>query len=175
MKLWKYITLLGGIAGLVGFFLPFVTFASTDHAITGSVSAYQIVRGIDTINEMMSGAAPALATSTQAATWAQDFNTQMGEYRGAMVGFFIPAVLLALLGALTGVRRRMGRLAGLFALLLGGANAAIWVLFKTVSDEQSTREVMATMGPGLHLLLAAGAAGVLAGLGALMLPDRGAT
>ncbi len=173
MKAWKYITLLGGIAGLVGFFLPFVAFASADHSITGTVSAYQIVRGIDSVNELMSGVAPALLPSEQATAWAGNFNTQITDYRGAIVGFFIPAVLLALLGALAGVRRRMGRLAGLFALLFGAGNVAVWILFKTISDEQSSRDVVTTMGIGVHLVLAAGCAAVLAGLGAMLSPDRG--
>lgn len=173
MKLWKYIALLGGIAGLVGFFVPFVEFHARDHALSGSVSAYQIVRGIDDISEMISGAGPALASDDQLRQWATEFNRSMAEYRGAMVGFFIPAVLLALLGALTGIRRKMGRLAGLGAILFGGASAGVWALFQHVSEEQSRGDVIASLGIGLHLLLAAGAAGVLAGLGALVIPDRG--
>ena len=47
MKAWKYLVLVGGILGVAGFFLPFVTFRSSDGELSGAVSAYQIVRGFD--------------------------------------------------------------------------------------------------------------------------------
>lgn len=170
---WKYLTLVGGIAGLAGFFLPFVTFAATDGTMTGQISAFQIVRGIDDVSELMSGAAPALATNEQLRQWAVEFNTSMADYRGAVVGCYVPALLLALVGALAGMRRKMGRLAGLLALAVGAANAGIWLLFDTVSKEETSRDVSAALGLGLGLLLAAGVAGMVGGLGALLLPDRG--
>ena len=77
-------------------------------------------------------------------------------------------------GAFAGARRRMGRIAGIFALLIGVANAGIWVLLFQVSSEASLQEGTASMGVGLHMLLVAGVAGVIAGLGAVLTPDRGA-
>lgn len=168
---WKYVVLLGGIAGVVAFFLPFITFDSRDGMITGGVSAYQIVSGIDSITEVMSGAAPLLATHEDVQAFAKVFNEDLREYRVAMVAFYAPAALLALVGALAGARRRMGRIAGLSALVLGAANAAIWMLFSQVRADQPDETV--GLGIGLHLLLAAGIAGILAGLGALLAPDRG--
>jgi hypothetical protein len=175
VKAWKYLVLLGGIAGVAGFFLPFIWFQSADGRFEGTVSAYQIVRGIDDVTDLVEGAKPIVAASPEAQQFVKTFNVELARYRGALVAFYLPAALLALVGALCGARRKMGRLAGLFALALGLANASIWVLFHQVShDAKVASQGVANMGFGLHMLLAAGIAGILAGLGALLAPDRGA-
>ena len=174
MKAWKYLVLLGGIAGLAGFFLPFITFQSADARIEGAISSYQIVRGIDDVGEIVEGAKPLIAASPEAQQYVKTFNSALAEYRGVLVGCYVPALLLALLGAFAGLRRKLGRIAGLLAVLLGGANAAVWLLFWQISQDAVSNELgTASMGIGLHMLLAAGIAGMLAGLGALIAPDRG--
>jgi hypothetical protein len=175
VKAWKYLVLIGGIAGVAGFFLPFIWFQSHDGRFEGTVSAYQIVRGIDDVTDLVDGAKPVVAASPEAQRFVETFNEELARYRGALVAFFLPAALLALVGALCGARRKMGRVAGLFATVLGLVNAVIWVLFYQVShDAKTASQGIAEMGHGLHLLLAAGIAGTLAGLGALFAPDRGA-
>jgi hypothetical protein len=173
VKVWKYLVLLGGIVGVAGFFLAFITFRSSDGRIEGSASAYQLVRGIDDVSELVEGASPVVNAHPEVQQFVKTLNVELGKYRGALVGFYVPAALLALLGAFAGMRRRMGRIAGIVAIAIGAANAAIWVLFFQVSSEASTPEGTAAMGIGLHVLLAAGVAGMLAGLGALLAPDRG--
>ena len=166
--------LIGGIAGIAGFFLSFIMFQSADGRIEGSVSAYQIVRGIDDVGELVEGAKPIVAASPEAQRYVKTFNDELANYRGVLVGCFVPAMLLALLGALAGARRKMGRIAGLLAIALGVINAGVWLLFYQVSNDPRLAEHgTATMGIGLHLLLTAGIAGMLAGLGALLAPDRG--
>ena len=171
-RAWKYLVLLGGIAGVAGFFLPFVAFESTDRMFTGSISAYRIVSGIDDVAQVIESSGPLVATTNaDVQAFVKTINDDLAEYRAGLIGFFIPAVLLALLGALAGARRRMGRLAGLLAIVFGLANAGVWVLFSSVHAEQPDKTV--SLGLGLHMLLAAGVLGVLAGIGALLLPDRG--
>lgn len=172
MTAWKYLVLLGGIVGIAGFFLPFITFKSPDGDIEGSVSAYQIITGIDAIDAVIDTTAkPITSSSADAQRIVNTVNTELERYRGALIACFVPAVVLAALGALVGARRKMGRIAGLLAIVIGLANAAVWLLFYQVSMEQP--EVTAEMGYGLHLLLIAGVLGTLAGLGALLAPDRG--
>lgn len=163
--------LIGGIAGVAGFFLPFITFHSRDDRIAGSVSAYQIVRGIDDVNALIDDARPVAVTHDQAKQVMATLDRELARYRSALVACYVPAAALALLGALAGVRRKMGRIAALLAIALGLANAAVWALFYEVSMEHP--DVTASIGIGLHLLLIAGALGGLAGLGALIAPDRG--
>ena len=174
MKAWKYLVLIGGIAGVAGFFLAFINFRTTDGRLEGSVSAYQIVRGIDDVSELVEGAKPIVEANPEVQQFVKTFNDELGTYRGALVGFYVPAAALALLGAFAGARRKLGRIAGLVAIALGIANAGIWVLFYQVSEQASVAsEGTASMGVGLHMLLVAGIAGLLAGLGALFAPDRG--
>jgi hypothetical protein len=168
---WKYLVLIGGIAGVVGFFLPFISFHSRDDRIAGSVSAYQIVRGIDDVGALIDGARPVAVTNDQAKQVVATLDRELARYRSALVACYVPAAALALLGALAGARRKMGRIAALLAIVLGLANAAVWALFYEVSMEHP--DVTASMGTGLHLLLIAGLLGGLAGLGALIAPDRG--
>lgn len=173
MKVWKYLVLLGGIAGVAGFFLAFITFRSSDGRLEGAVSAYQMVRGIDDVSELIEGASPVVNAHPEVQQFVKTLDDELGKYRGALIGFYVPAALLALLGAFTGMRRKMGRMAGILAIAIGVANAGIWAVFFQISSEARTPEGTASMGIGLHVLLAAGIAGVLGGLGALLAPDRG--
>ncbi len=171
MKAWKYLVLIGGIAGIAGFFLAFITFKSPDGQIEGSVSAYQIVRGIDAVDELIDTTKPMTATNADAQRVVTTINAELERYRGALIAVYAPALALAVLGALVGARRRMGRIAGLLAIVIGLANAGVWLLFYQVSTEQ--HDVDAAIGFGVHALLVAGVLGVVAGLGALFVPDRG--
>ncbi|HEY5920675.1 MAG TPA: hypothetical protein VIV11_03350 [Kofleriaceae bacterium] len=171
MKAWKYLVLIGGIAGVAGFFLPFITFQSTDGQLAGSFSAYQVVRGIDDAGALIDTAKPITATHADAQRIVTTINTELARYRGALIACFVPAVVLAVLGALVGARRKMGRIAGILAMLVGLVNAGVWLVFFQISTEQP--DLTAGMGAGLHMLLVAGALGCIAGLGALLAPDRG--
>lgn len=169
MRAWKYLVLIGGIAGIAGFFLPLLAFRSEQ--VTLSVSAYQIVSGIDDVRRLVEEAKPMAAASADARQQLEAISAELERYRGVLVAVFAPAVALALLGALCGARHKMGRLAGLIAIALGLVNAGIWlVFFQVVMDEPDVR---VNLGFGLHLVLIAGALGTLAGLGALVAPDRG--
>ncbi len=171
MKAWKYLVLIGGIAGIAGFFLPFITFKSPDGDIEGSVSAYQIVRGIDAVDELIDTTKPVTSSNADAQRVVSTINTELERYRGALIAVYIPAAALAILGVLVGIRRRMGRISGLLAIVIGLANAGVWLLFYQVSTEQ--HDVTAAIGLGLHALLIAGGLSALAGVGALFVPDRG--
>jgi hypothetical protein len=171
VKAWKYLILIGGIVGIAGFFLPFITFQTTDGTITGSISAYRIVSGIDDVTQVLEGAKPVTMANNEVKHFVTMFNDELATYRGALTAFFAPAAALALFGAICGWRRKIGRIGGLLALLLGLANAGVWLLFFQVSSQATDKT--AAMGIGLHALLVAGVLGVVAGAGAMLLPDRG--
>lgn len=190
MRAWKYLVLIGGIIGIAGFFLPFVELHEAQTKISGdtvklkpiALSGYQVVRGIDDIHDLIASTRP---LTKQAEPEIQvviaGFNAQLAQYRGLMIAFYVPALLLALLGALAGMRRRMGRLAGLCAIAFGAGNALVWLVFDQISRDLATKSAATgttaktMMGLGLHALLLAGVFALLAGVGALILPDRGVT
>jgi hypothetical protein len=171
MRLWKILVLLAGVAGVIGFFTPLVEYRSNDGKLTNDASAFEIVRGVDSTNDI-AVQAEKLGLS-RAASWrvAQAFTDIMSFFHGKIIASFAPSGLLALLGILLLLRDRMGRFSGLLALLIGGASCAAFGLFW--QDDQQSRDATATLGLGVYLLLASGLGGVLAGLGALVSPDHG--
>jgi hypothetical protein len=171
--LWKYLVLVAGIAGIVGFFLPFVNVHARDARFGRHPSAFELVRRIEGLQEMTHSLTALGITTSDAQQMAAQAHDQLQTARTAASVIYAPAVLLALLGIACGIRRRMGRLAGFLALILGAASGAVWEVFHYVAASDPHRG--ATLGIGAHLLLACGALGVIAGLGALLAPDRGAT
>jgi hypothetical protein len=171
MSLWKYLVLLAGIIGVLGFFLPFVDVHTANAHFGKHPSAFELVRRLDGLDAMTQDLTKLGLTDADAKRMAAQAHDQLETARTAASVIYAPAVLLALLGAICGARRRMGRFAGLLALILGGVSAAVWGIFYYVASSDPNHG--ATMGLGANLLLACGAAAVVAGLGALFVPDRG--
>jgi hypothetical protein len=171
MKMWKYLILLAGICGVAGFFLPFIRVTEKPHDVHAEVSALQLVRGASTYVELAEHkAGPLKSHATE--RLLQHIDDKVDAFRGFIIGLYAPAALLALLGAAGVVRNRLGRLGGLLSLVLGIATTGIWLAFMFVSRQDRDPSFDVVMGDGLHLLLVAGSGGILAGLGALMSPDR---
>jgi hypothetical protein len=168
---WKYLVLLAGIAGIVGFFLPFVTVHTRDARFGRHPSAFELVRRLEGLDDMTHSLTALGVATPDAKQMAAQAHDTLQTARTAASVIYAPAALLALLGVVCGFRRRMGRLAGFFALVLGAASASVWAVFHYVASNDPNHG--ATLGLGAHLLLACGAAGALAGLGALLAPDRG--
>jgi hypothetical protein len=170
MKIWKLLVLLAGIAGVIGFFTPMVDYRSADGKLTGDASAFQMARrggAHDLIGPIEHLALP----RGDGERFIKAFDAVLEAYRDAILVSFAPAGLLAALGILLMLRDRMGRLSALCAIALGGACGAVFARFWQA--DQASHDPGASLGLGVYLLLAAGLGGVLAGLGALVSPDRG--
>ena len=170
MRIWKYLVLVTGLAGIAGFFAPVIQYRDTDGTITGA-SAYQIATGHISVSPLMKKAEDmGVVSHADAQKAAHMLEKGLYAYKGAMIAFFAPAALLALIGLVSFARKRMGRLAGILCILLGLACVGVWILlFREPSPDQSTGE----LGLGVYLLLLAGLGGVIGGLGATFAPDRG--
>ena len=169
--LWKYLVLLAGLAGIAGFFLPFVDVHTNDARFGRHPSAFELVRRSETLDSMTQGLSALGLAPADARQSAEQAHAALETARTAASVIYAPAVLLALLGIVCGMRRRMGRLAGFLALILGAASASVWAVFHHVASSDPHHG--ATLGLGAHMLLACGATGAVAGLGALLSPDRG--
>jgi hypothetical protein len=170
MKLWKIIVLLAGLAGVAGFFFPFVEVTHTRYNARAEISAYQLVRGAADYVELAKAHEDQLPKG-EAQRLFHRIDDKVSTFRGLVVALYVPSALLAVLGLVAVARSRFGRFGGLIALVLGIASAGIWLAFLFVSRQEKDPEFHAALGLGLYALLAAGAGGILGGFGAFLTPD----
>ncbi|HEY5921542.1 MAG TPA: hypothetical protein VIV11_07715 [Kofleriaceae bacterium] len=162
MKASKFIVLVGGILGILAFFLPLVS-VERDGA-KASVSAYQVIKGLDQVEVAVDqGAARGAYAMETSASAKKD----IGAMKGIVMAVFAPALLLSLIGAAGVARKRFGRVAGTFSLLLGLVGLGIGALLKSAAEGDG--------GIGLTLLIVTGVAGIAGGITALVKPERLAT
>ena len=157
MKASKLIVLVGGILGIIAFFLPLVSVQRTN--VQGTVSAFQIVKGLDSVAHEVDRAAPTMAAED--VTAAKD---GVGQIKGLVLAIFAPAALLALIGGMGVARKKFGRVAGTFSLLFGLVGLGIAALLKSAAEGDA--------GIGLTMLIVTGLAGVVGGILALAKPER---
>ena len=176
MKASKYLVLLGGIIGVVAFFLPAITVKNDD--VTVKISSYRIVRGVDDAAQVVDKKSAAAAAQESAAhpddarAIIDTANASFKSIRTPILIIFAPAVLLLVFGGIATARGRFGRFGGFSAFVVGGLCAAVWMLAHHVNQTTMSNDP-APLGIGVHLLLASGAAGILGGLLAMISPDRG--
>ena len=159
MKASKLIVLVGGILGILAFFLPLVSVERQGKS--ASVSAFQIMKGLDQVEVAVDDGVS--KRSLDVATGAEA-KKDIGALKGIVMAIFAPALLLSLLGGLGVARKRFGRVAGTFSLLAGLAGLGIAAILKGAAEGDA--------GIGLTLLLITGVAGVIGGLVALVKPER---
>jgi hypothetical protein len=162
MKASKLIVLVGGILGILSFFLPLVSVER--HGATASVSAFQVIKGLDEVEVAVDEAGARRAIDVETSAGAKK---DIGAMKGIVMAIFAPALLLALIGGLGVARKRFGRGAGAFSLLLGLVGLGIAAILKSAAEGDG--------GIGLTLLLVTGVAGVVGGLAALIKPERAQT
>ena len=169
MKIWKILILVTGLAGIAGFFLPIVNYGGES-----SLSSFDIVRGgeasassaANVIDKAKNVGTTFEATKGMTETAAKNVaETGLAALKGIIIGFFVPALILSIMGGVGIARGKFERLGGIFALILGIVSAAIWgVFFLGASGDGS-------VGLGLHMLLVAGLGGILGGIGTIAKPD----
>lgn len=169
MKAAKFIVLAGGIFGLLAFFLPLAS--AEDGGTKISVSAFQVIKGIDKASDTIDNAAtqPALATESggeldKAA--AADMNDTLSAVKGYVMMAFVPTVLLLLFGGLGVKKQSFGRGFGTGALVFGLAGLGIGLLLKAGLGEAGA------VGIAVYLMVFGGLAGVVGGLAGLVRPER---
>jgi hypothetical protein len=162
MKASKFIVLVGGILGILSFFLPLVSV--TRGEVTGTVSAFQIVKGLDTVQVAVDNAEVHNVAEVETRAGA---SKDLGALKGIVMAIFAPALLLGLIGGLGVMRKKFGRGAGTLSLLLGLLGLGIAAVLKSAAEGDS--------GVGMTLLLVTGVAGIVGGVLALIKPERIAT
>ena len=162
MKASKFIVLVGGILGILAFFLPLVSVER--QGAKASVSAYQVIKGLDQVEVAVDQGAARGAYGVETSASAKK---DIGAMKGIVMAVFAPALLLSLIGAAGVARKRFGRVAGTFSLLLGLVGLGIGAILKSAAEGDG--------GVGLTLLILTGVAGVVGGIATLIKPERLAT
>ena len=159
MKATKFIVLVGGILGILSFFLPLVSVHRSD--FTGKVSAFQIMKGLDSVSVAVDHADVHTVQDVQVRSAAKQ---DVGAMKGIVMAIFAPALLLTLIGGLGVARKRFGRGAAAFSLIFGLIGLGIGAILKGAAEGDA--------GIGMTLLLLTGIAGVVGGLIGLVKPER---
>jgi hypothetical protein len=159
MKATKFIVLVGGILGILSFFLPLVSVHRESY--TGKVSAFQIMKGLDSVSVAVDTASVKTVEDVEVRAEAKK---DVGAMKGIVMAIFAPALLLALIGGLGVARKRFGRGAAAFALIFGLIGLGIGAILKSAAEGDA--------GVGMTLLLLTGVAGVVGGLMGLVKPER---
>lgn len=163
MKATKFIVLVGGILGILAFFLPIVTVHHRGE--TASVSAFQVVKGLDAVTDAVDAsgheADVALASAGSSAGEAKD---GLAAAKGIVFALFVPALILSILGARGLSKKAFGRGAGAFALIMGLIGLGIGAMLKGAAEGDA--------GIGIYLLVLTGVLGTVGGLLALVKPER---
>ena len=160
MKASKFIVLIGGILGILAFFLPLVSVHRTDFA--GKASAFQLMKVLDKVAVEVDSAD--VHTTMDVASKQQAKDGLGAAAKGILMAFFAPAALLSLIGGLGVMRKRFGRGAGTLALLIGLIGLGVGALMMGAAEGDA--------GIAIPLLVVTGVAGVLGGLAALIKPER---
>ncbi len=159
MKASKLIVLVGGILGIIAFFLPLVSVHRADYQ--GTASAFQIVKGLDQVSHEVDREAARAEAPSLEVDKAKD---GIGQIKGLVMAIFAPAAVLALIGGLGVARKKFGRGAGALSLIVGLIGLGIAALLESAAEGDA--------GIGLTLLLVTGVAGVVGGILALAKPER---
>lgn len=166
VKVAKFLVLGAGLAGLLAFFLPLISVSKS--GVDGKLSAFQIVKGIDSLNDVVEGTE---AESVADARAKEEANEALGAVKGIVMALFVPALLLAVIGGIGASKKRFGRGLAVPSMLLGLVGLAIWATLSSAASDPTGAESAA--GVGMHLLLLTGLGGTVGGLVGTIKPDRG--
>jgi hypothetical protein len=162
VKAAKWIVLAGAVLAVIGFFLPFITVK--DATGSDSITPYQMVfAGQDTQPQLTAGG-----------TSPDELTAELREVAPIMVGFWVPAILLAVVATVAIVRGRMTNGNAVVGMLVALANILAWYLiYEGMHEAQKAEPTLAiSLGLGTHALLAGGLLGFIGSAAVTFRPER---
>jgi hypothetical protein len=174
VKAAKFMVLVGGIIGVVAFFLPLfsVTGKVQGKDVTVALSAFTVVRGAQSVQASIEKQAGAQAAAADQKSF-DDLEDMSAKFKAVFLGMYAPAALLILLGLIGVLKKKFGRGFGVLSVLLGLVSIALWALIFAGTKDKVGGETGFALGLGIHLMLAAGALGFLGGIINTVKPDHG--
>ncbi|MDY0000985.1 MAG: hypothetical protein RBU30_06800 [Polyangia bacterium] len=162
----KYVILAAGLLGLISFFMPLISVSKA--GITGKLSAYRIVKGLDSAQEVVGKEGAKLKDKDDRAAVA-DANKALGAVKGIVMAVYFPAFMLFLFGLVGSLKRSFGRGLSIPSFIFGLLGLGIAGLLSAAASSGGGESVA---GVGMHLLLASAILGTAAGLVGIVKPDR---
>ncbi|HEY4240945.1 MAG TPA: hypothetical protein VGM88_14075 [Kofleriaceae bacterium] len=166
MSASKFLVLVGGIVGLIAFFMPMA--AVTRQGVTAKVSAFQVVKGLDSMEATVESNGEK-SHVTLSAEQVNETKDGIEKVKGVILAFFAPAFLFVLFGIAGIARKRFGRVIGTFSLLFGLVSLGVAALLNSAFTQTGNAD---SKGIAVTLLFVSSIAAVIGGLMALIKPER---
>jgi hypothetical protein len=145
-QIWKLVMMVGGLVGVIGFFLTLAVGPTVEGAVTNKISAFDIATNhLDPRG-----------------------HTGIGGARALAICAFVPSLLLLAIAVFGLIRRRLPRSLGGISMLLGVASGSLWGVMLEASFDAAPIH----LGLGAHALLVAGVAGMVAGVATIIAPGE---
>lgn len=167
VKAIKYIILGAGIVGLISFFMPLI--AVSKAGISGKLSAYRIVKGIGSAQEVVGKEGKKLTDKDDREAVA-DANKALGAIKGIVMAVYLPAFMLFIFGLVGTLKKRFGRGLSIPSFIFGLLGLGIAGLLMAAT---SAGEGESVAGFGLHMLFLSAILGTVGALVGMIKPDRG--
>lgn len=165
-KATKYIILTAGLLGLISFFMPLI--AVSKAGITGKLSAYRIVKGISSAQEVVGKEGAKLKDKDDRAAVA-DANKALGAIKGIVMAVYFPAFMVFLFGLIGTLRKSFGRGLSIPSFIFGLLGLGIAGLLTAAASSTGGESVA---GSGMYALLVSAIVATVGGLVGIIKPDR---
>lgn len=178
MKAIKFVILGAGIIGLISFFLPYFNLKVGDETI--SPSAMQVMQGLEAakqgageLKSDLEAKAAELDPTGEASQGLGQAQEVIDLVKGIIIVMFLPALVLLIVGGVGAARKKLERVGGIIALLVGILGLATnGIAMAGLSDAEVQKEGMSP-GIALYLMLVVCTIGFICGLLTVIKPDRG--
>lgn len=179
-KQWKHLALVAGLLGLIGIFQPLLRTETKSrfgpHAL--ELTAYQLTFGLDKTHAVLGRELPPVLEKrlSPAVREARTDARLVAEASRGAVLLFVPALVLLAFGIVGLIKQRFGRVLGALTFVFGAASIAAFFGLRYGIDygmrEAGFKRTTVEAIDASYLLIVIGAIGVVAAIGALVLPQR---
>ncbi len=166
IKATKYVILSAGLIGLISFFMPLISVSKA--GIAGKLSAYRIVKGISSAQDVVGKAGNKLKHRDDKAAVAEA-NKALGAIKGIVMGVFFPAFMVFIFGLVGTLKKSFGRGLAIPTFIFGLLGLGISGLLTAAASSGGGESVA---GAGMYMLLLASITATVGGLVAIIKPDR---
>jgi hypothetical protein len=172
MKATKFVVLVAGLLGIIGFFLPIVKADTAEWS--GSYTGFQAMKGIDEASDIITLKDKALddqvremEDSAFGKAQLESFAKKADDLRIVITLIFGPAFVIAIIAGIAIGMKKFGRLPAVGTLVMALMMTLLGLALLGAGDETTK------VGPAVYLVFAGGVVGVVGSVMTLVKPDEG--